>query len=271
LDHNILIIGPNAVSDPAMLSTAPIALKLALRGKAIDVPNTRIAGLERHASLDGDAAFKMAANQSRKQTKLSSGGIASIYPSPYARGKFIGIISADKTAAYPMAMKSISTPKYWNALQGSVTRWDTKSIVMAQTASSNVANTAAPISISGTTKTNKPQPVAATVRSAPKTPLALRGASTPQYQAAAQKRTAKQWSFSLPKLPSMTPLKIKTQNAWNGTAQYVKTLFADGVNTRAAKRFWHDLTKNRLAMMILLAISAFFLIGFASPRSAGGR
>ncbi len=266
LNQNILIIGPNIGASSDLLATAPIALKLALGGKSMDVP-ARTASLERHASLDENAAFRMAANQSGRQAKLGAGGIASVYPSPYAKGKFIGIISADKTSAYPMAMKTLSTPKYWNSLQGSVTRWDRKTIVMAQTAASSspvVYNTAS-------TQTRQTPPVAV-APIAVKTPIVLRGAASPYYgkTAKTKKTKPKGNSFSLPKLPSLETIKIKTQSAVGSSAAYVKNV-ASNVNMHAAKRFWNDLTHNRPALLVLLAFSAFFLIGLASPKSAGPR
>jgi len=273
LEQNILIIGPNVSTNSDLMATAPSALKLALRGKTIDIPNARTASLDRHASLDSDAAFRLAANQRGAHTKLGSGGIASVYPSPYAKGKFIGIISADKTAAYPMAMKTLSTPKYWNALQGSVTRWDTNTIVMAQTASSSPSalNFAVPAPAQ-TAPAARPGPQIAVAPAAAKAPLALRGATSPYYGKTAQAKKAKaqKQSFTLPKLPSLTTLKIKTRSAYDSSARYVKNVAAS-VNMHAAKRFWNDLIHNRPALLIILAFSVFLLIGLASPKSARRR
>ncbi|MEE9272442.1 MAG: cellulose biosynthesis cyclic di-GMP-binding regulatory protein BcsB [Robiginitomaculum sp.] len=129
---NILIIGPNAMADSQLIAAAPTALKLVLDGKAIDGPN-RIAINERHASPDATASFQMAAARV-KSSRITSGGIAAIFKSPYAKGRLIGIISSDKPSNFARAAITLSTPEHWNALEGGVVRWNSQTILMAQTA-----------------------------------------------------------------------------------------------------------------------------------------
>ncbi|MCF6221940.1 MAG: cellulose biosynthesis cyclic di-GMP-binding regulatory protein BcsB [Robiginitomaculum sp.] len=134
LDRNILIIGPNPIIDSALYSAAPKGLKIALgkkvRSKQKDL---NIVDTDRFASSNADQTFKLAAGQDRG-ARLDSGGLAAMFPSPYANGRMVGIISSDRPAKFANAMGAVMTNNYWNGLQGSVARWDKNTILMTQTA-----------------------------------------------------------------------------------------------------------------------------------------
>ncbi|MCF6274719.1 MAG: cellulose biosynthesis cyclic di-GMP-binding regulatory protein BcsB [Robiginitomaculum sp.] len=134
LDRNILIIGPNPIIDSALYSAAPKGLKIAL-GKTIrsKQKNLNIVDTDRFASSNAEQTFKLAAGQDRG-ARLDSGGLAAMFPSPYANGRMVGIISSDRPAKFASALNAITTNNYWNGLQGSVARWDKNTILMAQTA-----------------------------------------------------------------------------------------------------------------------------------------
>ncbi len=135
-DKNILFLGPDPISDPVLFNAAPGGLKLALRKKR-GRPHASVTTTSpgQFASSDVEQIIKtMAAqNTSRLPTsRLQSGGLAALFPSPYAANRVIGLISADHTSKFASAMELVSTEDYWNALHGSVVRWDDKSILMTQ-------------------------------------------------------------------------------------------------------------------------------------------
>ncbi len=93
-NKNILIIGARPILEKTLLKTAPNAL----------------------------------GNTNRYYT-----GLAALYPSPYAKGRVIGIIGAQSSARFASAARKIANNDFWNRLDGSVVRWDNKNIIMAQT------------------------------------------------------------------------------------------------------------------------------------------
>ena len=308
LNKHLLVIGPNAAANPALVAAAPSALKLALQGKTINIPaSQKTARLGRHASLDGDAAFKMAARNIAAPSRLKSGGVASLFPSPYANGKFVGIISSDKSSGYSRAMNAIAAPSFWNALQGSVVRWDRNNIIMAQTAvplpagfslpkakASPRGRLAALTSSAGdwlaslTKRTStQPAPIAPKVQKqaiikptvklqkqkasiAPK-PISLRGTiPTPPVKKIRQQRSAPM-SISMPQMPKMPALDSVGHTI---KKQYIKTKLAfraqveKGGQVRAVKAWFNDIKGNQTALLILLTLAGIFMLALATPKSS---
>ena len=134
LNKNILIIGPNPIKDPTLFSAAPSGLKTALGTKGFQSPNGKaFTATDRFASAKSGQIFHMAARQNQS-TRLKSGGLAALFPSPYANDRMVGVISSDRPGKFASAMDMVVTNEYWNDLQGSVTRWDKSEILMVQTA-----------------------------------------------------------------------------------------------------------------------------------------
>lgn len=240
IDKNILIIGPNPLNDPALLAAAPRSLKLAIGKNKHQNPNIRkVASTDQFASIDARQVFKTAA-RNNAATRLKSGGLAALFPSPYANGRMVGVISSDRPAKFSSAMKSVVSNDYWNGLQGSVARWDNSTILMAQTATplpkgfglpkpaptnglpkfvSATKTWFASLSIGGSKKTiprqpqqaPAPQPVKmvsndahiGTVRIASSAPQQLRGALPARSQPRTVTKPKETWKFSIPKIPAL--------------------------------------------------------------------
>ncbi len=134
LDSNLLIVGPKALPDAALLKTAPRAFRLAVGRKAA-APG-QASGVQtfgQYASNNEAQVVKMAAAQVRAR-RMGRGGIATVFPSPYAKGRMVGIISADKPSDFTAAMQALAAKGFWNGLKGIVVRWNRHTIMMAQTA-----------------------------------------------------------------------------------------------------------------------------------------
>ena len=134
LNTNLLIIGPNPLPDSALLATAPKAFRLAIGKKRLPPAQVNSAQtFGKFASANESQVIRLAAARARA-SRLAKGGIAAVFPSPYAPGRMVGIISAERPGSFVSAMKSLSTEGFWNGLEGSVVRWDRHKILMAQTA-----------------------------------------------------------------------------------------------------------------------------------------
>ncbi len=136
-DKNILFIGPDPMSDPALFNAAPGGLKRDLRQKR-NMQHTRkaISVSDQFASSDMQQIIKIMATQNASRlptARLQPGGLAALFTSPYAPGRVVGIISSDQTHKFSSAVDKIAKEDYWNALRGSMVRWDDTSIVMTQT------------------------------------------------------------------------------------------------------------------------------------------
>lgn len=154
---NLLIIGPNAIEDSALLPAAPSAFRLALRGKSATGQNTlRVASFERYASNSENIAIQQLAQQLSKDTRVQTSGIASLFASPYSDKHLIGVITSIRPSQFAKAMHSLTKPGYWNGLQGSVARWNGNTIMMAQTASA-----LSPSYVKETPKLSLPKAIAA--------------------------------------------------------------------------------------------------------------
>jgi hypothetical protein len=135
-EKNFLILGPNAIADTTLLAAAPSALRLALRGKPTTGPSTlTLASIERYASGNENIVVQRLAQQLSNDTRIQTGGIASLFASPYSDKHLIGVITSNRPSQFAKSMQSITKPGYWNGLQGSVARWNGNTIMMAQTAS----------------------------------------------------------------------------------------------------------------------------------------
>ncbi len=306
MDKNILIIGPNPLNDPALFSAAPSSLKHALgKSKTLRPNGEDIARTDQFASMGASQTFRTAA-RNNQSTRLQSGGLAALFPSPYANGRMIGVISSDRPNKFSEAMYAVAQNDYWNGLQGSVTRWDRKTILMAQTASPLPASFGLPETTpsrtpefirtaqnwftslstrkSGKIKTPTPQAQpqqVQTVQTASndvqigavrtKTPVQqLRGAIPMQPAAKKQVR-----QLSLPKLdklsfkaPSMTKIKLKGYQAKRDLQAWWNQASHQAFAATPLRQWWKDITHNRAAFFGLIVFLAFFFAALASPMSA---
>ncbi|PHR94336.1 MAG: hypothetical protein COA69_01705 [Robiginitomaculum sp.] len=283
LTQNILMIGPNMISDPSFMAAAPSAFRLAMNGKVFEGADVRkMAMLERHAALDADMAFKIAARNLGMPSRISAGGIASIFPSPYAEGKTIGVISSTKPSHFARAMKSLSSPTYWNALQGSVMRWDDTAVLMAQIApvvagSARIhpapsfswqhmknVNIKAKLGawISGFTRAKAkplpPQQIGASLRgNIETTPVPILKSTA--LEKGTKKGLSNTASFS-------TNLKASLQQKTAAFKASLVALKPEGVSGSTFRAWVSHMKTNRLVWLILGALACFLAIATACPK-----
>lgn len=132
-DKNVLVIGPSTNFDRAIMDGAPKGLSSALKGQSFNGAN-RIASIDRFASNDEGTILRQYAERQAQAGRISSGGVAALYPSPQGGGNVIGVITNAPGRSFSSVAGQLIQPKTWNALEGSVTRWDRSKVIMAQTA-----------------------------------------------------------------------------------------------------------------------------------------
>lgn len=132
VDENILLIGPKLDHKNPVLRSAPESLLNALSGKPAQGQNLRMANFHRQANLSSAQSFKISARSKAVDKQTKSGGVIALYPSPVHKGKMIGIISNQTQHGFHRDMAQLSTVSHWNALQGSVSRWNKNTVLMTQ-------------------------------------------------------------------------------------------------------------------------------------------
>ena len=279
LDQNILVIGPNPITDTALYFAAPSALKLALGKKVLSIPKNNInARSDQFASNNAVQTFSIAARQDRG-ARLQSGGIAALFPSPFAGGRMIGIISSDRPETFTNSVKSITSNNYWNSLQGSVARWDTNTILMAQMATPLPAS----FGLAKPTATKAmPKFIAATqnwfaslsmgksmgklsmgkpkIASSDQTVQSPAGLQTAPLEKQAWNPSITQFS-----MPTMAQIKLKGQQTSRDLKSWWGEASTQAFETKLVKQWWYDITHNRVASLLLIVFFAFFVTALFSP------
>lgn len=281
--RNILIVGPNAISDEKLLAAAPKALRLALRGKPTTGPNTlRIASIERYASNNDALAVQRLSQRVAKETRITTGGIAALFASPYSNKHMIGVITSNRASQYSKSIRSLTEEGYWNGLQGSVTRWNGNTIMMAQTANA-LPTSFVPPKINVTfkdemiaswesglakikTKFNRPAPApqsvpiiqskttpAKSTPAAKPTPVNLRGTSSPDGQTTIN-------------VPLLLQAKSYVQNRYVNVQKRMISFRDNDTNMIAARTWVREQAHNRTTLMMLIVLSVVLMIGLATPK-----
>ena len=130
-DKNLLVIGPNAARS-GVLNDTPRALSTALKGQSSTGQLVRNFGdYEKFASNDSAKTLQLYAAKTRTKSRIGSGGVAAVYP---AGNRLIGVISSTPGRSFASVSKDLINGEQWNKLSGSVARWNSKSVLMAQTA-----------------------------------------------------------------------------------------------------------------------------------------
>ena len=298
-DKNILFIGPDPISDPALFNAAPGGLKLALHKKRIVHQTGNIAMKPKQfASSDEAQIIKIMAAQtpSRLSTaKLKPGGLAALFPSPYASRRVIGLISSDRKLGFSSAMDRISHEDTWNALRGSVVRWDDTSILMTQT---TIAHTGLRNGqINPDANTAKPSGVVANIKNRFASLSFGKGNSTENVlnnsgndipatiphgelpakfdnQNSAAKPTG--WVASRSNLsetitPAVTSLKTASIQAKQDLVAWWQGTSVTTFENTSLQKWWKALVQNPKASLLLLAFLAFFLTALCSPMTSRGK
>lgn len=128
---NILIVGPKAART-GLLEDAPRALSTALKGQSSTGQLARNTGeYDKFASADAASTLRIYAAKAQSKNRINGGGVAAVFP----QGKnLIGVISSTPGRSFSSVSDDLLKPKQWNALSGSVSRWNSRNVLMTQTA-----------------------------------------------------------------------------------------------------------------------------------------
>jgi hypothetical protein len=127
---NLLVIGPKSGA-ANLVTRGPRSLSAALNGKSSHgqlVSNT--ATYEKFASADAASTLALYAKKTRPSSRIGSGGVAAIFPD---NNRLIGVISNTPGRSFSSVTQDLLNPKQWNKLHGSVSRWNSKTVLMTQT------------------------------------------------------------------------------------------------------------------------------------------
>ncbi len=130
-DAHILSIEPFGQLDTRVKALAPRGLQTAWRGQPTGGEN-RLASVERFASLDTEEAVRLAARRMRASGEVGAGGVAAVYPGE--PGQLLAVITNTPGRSFAGAVEPLATDAHWNGMSGGVTRWNDRSVVMAQAA-----------------------------------------------------------------------------------------------------------------------------------------
>lgn len=130
-DAHILSIEPFGQLDASVKALAPRGLQTAWRGQKTGGEN-RLASIERFASLDAEEAVRLAARRLRASGEVGAGGVAAVYPGE--PGQLLGVITNTPGRSFAGAIEPLASDAHWNGMSGGVTRWNDRSVVMAQAA-----------------------------------------------------------------------------------------------------------------------------------------
>jgi len=130
-NKNLLIIGPHAART-GLLDDAPRGLSAALKGKSSTGEMVRNFGdYEKFAAADAAKTLQIYAAKTRTKNRIGSGGVAAIYPDSQ---RLIGVFSSTPGRSFASVSQDLLKDDQWNNLSGSVSRWNSKTVLMAQTA-----------------------------------------------------------------------------------------------------------------------------------------
>ena len=129
---NLLILGPvtNTVED--LLTAAPKALKLALKGQKLpSIDEQLVAGVFKVASSEGTEAIRLAATAQRSSERSGFTGLMSLYDDPINH-RTVGVISTKPGSSFSHAATNLLNPRVWDNIAGSVAAWNSNTSLVAQ-------------------------------------------------------------------------------------------------------------------------------------------
>lgn len=134
---HVLAIGPKTRSIAPLLAGAPKSLTAGLSGKNMtQTHNIQTAEIARYANQNSDAVFSQyAARQSNTGGRqINRGGVVGLYAAPNQTGILNGIISSTPGGSFSSAATNLVKMENWNALSGSVARWNKSDMMLVQIA-----------------------------------------------------------------------------------------------------------------------------------------
>lgn len=132
---HVLVIGSDVETLSPVISTAPKSLVAAITGQSRQAPR-----------LMKSAQNEPAPINLLSTGELISGGVAAIYRDTDNSDRLIGVITGSPGQSFSRSVTQLLTTDHWNKLEGSVSRWNQDTVLMAQTA----------ISVDPQNKTQKP-------------------------------------------------------------------------------------------------------------------
>lgn len=133
-NKNILFIGPHSGLNATARKTSPKGLSSALKGQTLKGSSGLTASNDRYASSDADDTIRIFAALQTSASHIRQGGVAAIYPSPLGSTKVMGVITNVPGRSFSKVATDLVRPTNWSRVEGSVTRWNTNNVLMAQTA-----------------------------------------------------------------------------------------------------------------------------------------
>ncbi len=135
---NTLIIGPKTKYIAPLLAGAPKTITSSFRENGSKHKAfIQKAEIERFASLNSDDVLTQYVNRqitAQNANTLKNGGLAGLYVAPNKAGVLNGVISTGPAGNFSSAVESLIKMDQWNALSGSVSRWNRKDMLMVQIA-----------------------------------------------------------------------------------------------------------------------------------------
>jgi len=129
---HVLYIGPSNRLPRALIGDAPRAFTDALRGQVFEGDNLISANVQKFASLNSDASFKLAARRLSQSRRIREGGVAALYPAQNSDAHITGIITNTPGQSYRVSAETISQAPYWSEIKGGVARWNEGAVLTVQ-------------------------------------------------------------------------------------------------------------------------------------------
>lgn len=136
-DKHILVIGPKTKSLAPLIAGAPKNIVNSWAGQESGLGlNVKQASLDRIAQKGPSPLFRTAARQYNAggDNKMQGGGLIGLYASRENKGRLNGVISVVTGDSFALAADSLVNLSNWNALTGSVARWNRSEVLMVQLA-----------------------------------------------------------------------------------------------------------------------------------------
>lgn len=153
-NKNLLFIMPSNELPPRLKNSAPKTLKLALNGRASQGVNLTAKEIQQYASNELIESIRDTPRASSNNQSVNSGGVAALYESPFDKDKVVAVITNTPKQSFKSTMAFLKKQDHWNAIEGSVARWNKNSVLMTELSSDlpNFVRSTPDLSFSDTVK-----------------------------------------------------------------------------------------------------------------------
>lgn len=132
---NILFVTPSNELPSLAKAAAPLTARTALKGQTSSGENLLPSQAQQYASLNARDAYRQSAQKVMNNKSIHRGGLATLYGSPYQSNKIVGLITNVPGQSFAKSLQTLRRDSHWNAIEGSVARWNTQSVLMTELAS----------------------------------------------------------------------------------------------------------------------------------------